>query len=262
MQSNKIFIMSKNVSIDGLNVRYEDVGCGDCIILLHGWGCNLEIFKQLQNVLSPSFRVISLDFPGFGKSDVPQEVWGVNEYTCFFEKFVERLQVKNFALLGHSFGGRVSILYASRNINLKKLILVDAAGIKPKRTLEYYIKVYSFKMMKRVLSVFLSQKRFNEVLDSYRKKVGSSDYNNVNGTMRAIFTKIVNEDLKSVLPMIKVPTLLIWGKADTATPIQDAYLMEKLIPDAGLVEFENIGHYSFLEKAFEIQVVIDNFLKH
>lgn len=254
--------MLKNILIDGLNVQYEEAGSGYCIILLHGWGCSLDIFKQLQSTLSVNFRVISIDFPGFGKSDVPGEVWGVYEYTIFFEKFVATLQLKGFALLGHSFGGRVAIVYASRNKNLDKLILVDSAGIKPKRSFKYYIKVYSFKMVKNILSVFLPQKYFTAVIDRYRKKVGSSDYNNVSGMMRAIFTKVVNEDLKLELSCIKVPTLLIWGKADTATPIQDAYLMNKLIPDSGLVEFEDVGHYSFLEKAFDVQVIIDNFLKH
>ena len=79
--------------------------------------------------------------------------------------------------------------------------------------------------------------------------------------MRAILSKVVNEDLKSVMPQISCPTLLVWGKNDTATPLKDAQIMEKLIPDAGLVAFDGVGHYSFLENPYQFAAVLKSFLK-
>lgn len=73
--------------------------------------------------------------------------------------------------------------------------------------------------------------------------------------------KVVNEDLKAVLPKIQCPVLLLWGKNDTATPLRDAHIMEKLIPDAGLVVFDDAGHYSFLDKPYEFNTVLQNFLQ-
>ena len=80
--------------------------------------------------------------------------------------------------------------------------------------------------------------------------------------MRAILSKCVNEDLKHVMPLIKAPTLLIWGENDTATPLSDAKTMEKLIPDAGLVSFPGCGHYSFLDNPVGYKAVIKEFLKN
>ena len=72
---------------------------------------------------------------------------------------------------------------------------------------------------------------------------------------------VVNEDLKDLLPNIKQSTLLIWGTADTATPLSDAKLMEQLLPDAGLAEIPGVGHYSFLENPALFNAIISSFLK-
>ena len=79
--------------------------------------------------------------------------------------------------------------------------------------------------------------------------------------MRAILSKVVNEDLKNVMPLIKAPTLLIWGENDTATPLKDAKIMEKIIPNAGLVSFPGCGHYSFLDNPMGFSAVLQSFLK-
>lgn len=254
--------MIKNIQIKDINLRYKDSGEGECIIFLHGWGCNLDIFQNIHSALEKDFRVITIDFPGFGESTPPPTVWGVYEYTDFLEEFIRELQIENPILVGHSFGGRVAIVYASRNTNLRKIILVDAAGVKPRRSLKYYVKVYSFKCMKHLAKLLLSKEKSEEFINSYRKKSGSDDYNNANGIIRRIFVKVVNEDLKAEMPKIKVPTLLFWGKADTATPLRDAQIMNKLIPDSGLVAFDNVGHYSFLERPYDFEAVIKNFLTH
>lgn len=93
-----------------------------------------------------------------------------------------------------------------------------------------------------------------------RNKRGSSDYANSTPTMKAVLSKVVNEDLCHLMPKIEAPTLLIWGKEDTATPLSDAKKMEKLIPDAGLVAFEDCGHYSFLDNRPGFTAVLDNFI--
>jgi len=184
----------------------------------------------------------------------------VEEYTQMLEAFIKDENIEAPILIGHSFGGRVSILYASRN-KTHKVILVDAAGIKPKRPLKYYLKVYSFKLWKKVLPLVIGKKQAEKTIESYRRKSGSADYNALTGIMRNIMVKVVNEDLKAVLPKIQCPVLLLWGKNDTATPLRDARIMEKLIPDAGLVVFDDAGHYSFLDKPYEFNTVLQNFLQ-
>ena len=116
--------------------------------------------------------------------------------------------------------------------------------------------------MKHIVLALYGKEKGETMLNKIRAKKGSSDYSNSTPKMRAILSKVVNEDLKHVMPSIKCPTLLIWGEKDTATPIGDAKIMEKLIPDAGLVSFPNAGHYSFLDNAYQYQAVLRSFLKN
>jgi pimeloyl-ACP methyl ester carboxylesterase len=246
------------ILIEGLKVSYSTEGNGDDIILLHGWACNKDIFNSFLDRLALHFRVCSIDLPGFGQSDPPPTAWGVEEYTSMLEKFVAELDIKNPVLLGHSFGGRISILFASRN-SVNKVLLVDSAGIRPRRTLRYHIKVCSFKAMKRLLPLLMGRKRANERIEAYRKRAGSSDYKAAEGIMRNVLIKTVNEDLRYAMPRIKAPTLLVWGVNDTATPLADAETMKRLIPDSGLVKLRG-GHYSFLDDPATFRAVLDSFL--
>ena len=245
----------KNIKVN-INVQGE----GDPILLLHGWGCSNEIFRDIQQTLSQSYTTYNFDFPGFGASDEPETIWGTEDYTAMVEQFVTDNNIKSPALVGHSFGGRISIIYASRN-DVSRVVLVDAAGIKPKRPFKYYWKVYTFKTLKWLCNTILPKDKAQAIIDKRRKGAGSNDYNNASPMMRAILSKVVNEDLTNLLPKIKAPTLLFWGNMDTATPISDAKTMERLIPDAGLVVAHGTGHFSFLENAGLFTAVMKNFFK-
>lgn len=247
--------------IQNLNINCEITGAerGKELILLHGWGSNLQVFKPLAIELEKNFKVYNLDFPGFGESSPPESVWGVEEYTVFLESFVAKFKISNPIIVGHSFGGRVAIVYASRN-SVNKLILIDSAGVKPKRSLKYYAKIYSFKLYKNLLPFIVGQKKAEERIERRRAKAGSSDYSSAVGVMRNILVKVVNEDLKHLMPKIDASTLLIWGENDTATPVSDARIMERLIKDSGVVVLKDAGHFSFLDRAYDVNLIIDSFL--
>ena len=251
--------MKKTIQLSGLNFHYTVQGEGAPIILMHGWGCNLTTLQSVEKVAMENHKVYNVDFPGFGESHEPSQVWGVEEYTQLIEQFVKAENIENPILLGHSFGGRVGILYSSRN-KVNKLILVDAAGVKPRRSLKYYFKVYTYKLGKKLMPLMYGKERAQQRIEAMRAKRGSSDYNNASPMMRAILSKVVNEDLKDKMPLIKAPTLLIWGENDTATPLRDAKIMERLIPNAGLVSFPGCGHYSFLDNPFQFAAVLRSFL--
>lgn len=251
--------MEKNVLIKGLKFHYTVRGSGAPLILMHGWGCNLTTLASIENVAKDSHTVYNIDFPGFGDSQEPSTIWGVEEYTQLIEEFVKLENIENPILLGHSFGGRVGILYSSRN-KVDKLILVDAAGVKPHRSLKYYFKVYTYKLGKRLMPLIYGKKKAQERIEEMRARRGSSDYNNATTVMRAILSRVVNEDLKHCMPLIKAPTLLVWGENDTATPLSDAKTMGKLIPNAGLVSFPGCGHYSFLDNPIQFAAVLRSFL--
>lgn len=253
--------MENRIEIDGVSLRYDREGNGPrAVIVMHGWGCKASTVAVLADAASgDGTTVYNLDLPGFGGSSEPSEVWGIERYTALLEEFVRRLGLKDPVLIGHSFGGRMAILYASRN-PVSKLILVDAAGIKPRRTMKYYIKVYSFKTARRMLPYLVGRMRADEIIERWRGKAGSSDYAAASPRMRAIMSRVVNEDLSDCLAKIKAPTLLIWGEKDTATPMRDARKMERLIPDAGLVSYPEAGHFSFLDRPGQTAAVIKSFI--
>lgn len=252
--------MEQEIIIDGMKLFYEESGPegAPAILLMHGWGCDHTTVRSVAAVLEQKMRVINVDLPGHGKSDEPPTIWGVEEFTQLMEKFISAKKLDNISLAGHSFGGRISLLFASRN-NVDKVLLIDAAGIKPRRSLNYYRKVYSYKIVKNLLLFFLGKNKGTKAVEKWRKGKGSADYQNSSPLMKGVMSKCVNEDLKSVMPDIKAPTLLVWGENDTATPISDAKTMERLIPDAGLVAFPGCGHYSFLDNPGGFKAVVKSF---
>lgn len=245
--------------VDGVTLHAEVSGSGAPLILMHGWGCDHTTVRSIAATAALTNRVYNIDFPGFGKSPEPDEVWDIYRYTKLIEDFCRQQGLERPVLVGHSFGGRVAILMASRT-PVSKVVLVDAAGIKPRRSLSYYYKVYSFKAAKALAGLVLGKEGAQKRIDAMRAKRGSSDYAQATPKMRAIMSKVVNQDLTDRLSLIKAPTLLIWGENDTATPVADARKMVKLIPDAGLVSFARCGHYSFLDNPGQFRAVLSSFL--
>ncbi len=252
-------------TVDGLKINYIVEGEGELVVLLHGWGANITLFDNLIHLMSTKYKVLAMDMPGFGASDEPKEIWNVDNYADFVIDFVKDFaENENVTFLGHSFGGRVIFKINAREnlpFKIKKLILVDAAGVKPKKTFKQKVKQAVYKFTKKILTSKLFTKLFPNAMDNLRKKNGSADYLAASPTMRQVLVKVVNEDLTHLFPLVTVPTLLIWGRNDTATPVSDAELMEKQMKDAGLVVLENCGHYSFLEQQYTFNRVISSFMK-
>lgn len=244
-------------------INYEVLGEGNPIILLHGWLTTLETMRPLANNLSQNFKVYLVDVVGFGKSDIPEHPLKSDDFGEFLKIFMENLKIDNPILIGHSNGGRIIINAVGRGIiKAKKIVLIDSAGLKPKRKIWYYLKVAFFKTGKFILNLLPNTTNIKKFKEKLRSKVGSSDYKASNPVLKETMKIILNEDLSHLLPKISVPTLLIWGSLDTATPITDARKMEKLIPDCGLVEYQGGSHFSYLENLNNCNLVLNEFLKN
>lgn len=251
--------MKQFIDIEDIKLCYEVQGEGEPVLILHGWGCSKDTVQSITEHIAKTHRAYALDMPGFGETPPPNEIFGIEQYTQVVEKFCRKLNIENPILIGHSFGGRISILFSSRN-QTSKVMLVDAAGIVPKRTLKYHIKVRSYKIYKKLLPLFVGKQEAERRIEERRNRSGSADYRAAQGIMRAVFVKIVNEDLKYVMPKIKAPTLMIWGELDTATPLSDARTMEKLIKGSGVAVMKGCGHYSFLDNPRQFFAIVDAFL--
>lgn len=250
-----------DITLQGLSIHYEQMGQGEDILLLHGWGSSLEAFRFLAQRMARQYRVTALDFPGFGKSDMPKSPWCVEDYAALTLQFIETLQLQNPILVGHSFGGRVILkLCGTGRVAPKKIILLDAAGIRHAPSLKTKVRTRLFKAAKWCLTRRPWKKACGPALEKLRSYFGSADYNNAPPIMRQTLVRVVNEDLSSMLPAITASTLLIYGEQDTATPVTDAQLMEQNIPDAGLCVIPDAGHWAFVEKPGHVAAIIDSFL--
>ncbi len=253
-----------DITIHNRKVHYVDEGSGPVVLILHGWGAKAETYRLIINHLSERCRVIAPDLPGFGDSEEPPEAWDVDQYVDFVFDFVKAIQLENpCTVMGHSNGGRILIKLLSRDncpLAVSKAVLIDSAGLKAKHGVGWYVRVYSYKAMKKVLLCKPMKFLFPKAVEKAQGKFGSEDYRNASPLMREIMVKLLNEDLEAYLPKIAVPTLLIWGDLDTATPLSDGKKMEQLIPDAGLVVLEGTGHFSFAEKWGQCRAVLDSFV--
>lgn len=252
------------IKVKQISVNYIDQGGGDVILLLHGWGSNITLFKGIIETLSSEHRVIAPDMPGFGKTAEPPEPWCVDDYVDFVMEFLKQLQIREFSVIVHSFGGRVLFkMNARENLPyaIRKAVLIDSAGIMPKKTLKQKASLRLYKMASRIMGTKILHFLYPDAVEDMRKKRGSADYNNATPIMRATLVKVVNEDLSPLIGKLSCPTLLIWGDKDTATPIEDAKAMEAWIGDAGLVVCEGAGHYSFLEQPAKVHGALRAFFR-
>ena len=249
------------ITINNKRINYEVEGEGKPVILLHGWLASLETMKPLQNHLSKYFKVYNVDIIGFGKSELPDNPMNTNGYGDFLNSFINTLKIENPILIGHSNGGRTILNYAGRNLGkINKIVLIDSAGIKPKRKPSYYFKIYTFKLVKN--TVKLLPKKCDKLREKALSKFGSSDYKSSPEVLRKTMNIILNEDQRKIMPNINVPTLMIWGDKDTATPLEDAKKMEKLIPNSGIAVLEGAGHFSYLDRLNQCLLILDEFFKN
>lgn len=256
-----------NLMIDNYNINYKITGNGEnALVILQGWGTDLSIYDSVAECINDKYKVIQLDFPGFGSSDEPNEAWSVDDYADFFVKFmeviIEKIEIKKFSLLGHSYGGRVIIKLATREalpFTIDKIVLLDSAGILPKKTARQIRKIKIYKLLKKIIETGIPEKICPELIEDWKSRQGSADYRGASPIMRKALVKAVNEDLTDLLPHIKEETLLIWGELDDATPLSDGKLMEDLIPNAGLAVIKGAGHYCFLEEPHIFKKIMEAF---
>ncbi|MDD6878705.1 MAG: alpha/beta hydrolase [bacterium] len=244
------------------SVYYEKHGKGkNVILILPGWGDNRRTFDNIIKSLEKNNTIYIFDYPGFGKSDIPNKDLDIYDYSKIIINFLEEKSIKNPIIIGHSFGGRIVItLSGYYNIKFDKIILISAAGIKPHKSLYKKIKEKIYKLLKKIAKILPKKKK-----EIYLKKLinifGSNDYKSIPHTLHKTFINIVNKDLTDYLSKINDEVLLIWGEKDSDTPLSDGKKMNKLIKESGLVIIKNAHHFCYLEYSKYIIKILKTYLK-
>ncbi len=242
--------MNNNLQYDLDQLEVKRIGSGSSpILLLHGWGGNCDTLNSIGSPLAQHREVWSVSLPGFGNSPEPPMGWGTWDYVELIKAWIDRHQYESVDIIAHSFGGRVTIGLASRYPeSIRKIILMSSAGLRVRHSRRVQLKIKLAWILK-----LLSNNIHGSVgkrINSYRSRLGSTDWKSSSPVMRAVMAKVLSqdEDLTNSLPKIKASTLLLWGEKDTATPVELAKRMVGLMPHAQLVIFRNAGHYVFLDR--------------
>ena len=186
-----------------------------------------------------------VDLYGFGKTPHPDHPLTIEDYAVGVEELIEETGGGDVVLIGHSFGGRIAMRVASRRECVKGLVLVDSAGIIPRRGLRYYLSVGVYKLKKKLGARSLPQ--------------GSEDYRALVGPMRKTFVNVVNESSEKDAKKIVAPTLLIWGEKDRDTPLYMCRKLHRLILSSEVVVLGGAGHFAYLERAAEVARIVRAF---
>lgn len=237
-------------------VYFEKTGNGNPIILLHGWAASSTIFESITNILKTKYTIYVIDLPGFGKSEEPDKPYNLDDYVDLLYQFIIDLDIYNPILLGHSFGGRIAIKFASL-YNVSKLILVDSAGLKQKNFIKTKTKILLYKLKKKYYKITKNVIKYNDLLINS----GSTDYKEASVIMKKILVNVTNEYLDKYLKDITCDTLIIWGKKDDVTPYYNAIKLKKKIKNAGLVTLEGVGHFPFIESKKTFNKILKSYLE-
>lgn len=225
------------------------------IIFLHGWRSQGMVWKNIaENDFFNSYNCYLLDLPGFGGSLAPSETFNLAKYGGLIKTFIDKLNLVEVILVGHSFGGRVAVWLSANDNRIVKLIVVDGAGIIANR-----FKSVIYKIIAIVTKPFFMLPGIKNLRPKVYELIGSEDYL-ATPELTNTYRNIIADDVKKYLPKIKQPTLLVWGDKDLDTPIRYAEIFKSQIKNSKLAVLTGAGHFSFLDKPQEFCREVENFL--
>lgn len=214
----------------------------DChAVLLHGWGATRESLRGIAVLLQNTHRVHLIDLPGFGDAPMPPLDWGTVQYAALVEQYVLTHAPGSVVLLGHSFGGRVSVRLASRRVaQVRGLVLMAVPGLPLTGLSRTALRRISVRWLRKVFVAFGPMVGASP-LAWHTKRFGSTDYLAA-GELRPVFVRVVNEDLTEAARAVECPALLVWGDDDRETPLWLAYRYRELLGGSGKATLVVLPH--------------------
>ena len=238
---------------ENVEIYYETSKIGEAdtpLVFLHGWGGSTKSFEYFAKEMSKFRTCVIVDFPPFGKSGIFDIAWDVNKYAKCVLEVLKEFKTEKCDIVAHSFGGRVAIELAGKYNICRRLLLTGCAGINQKSfKTKFKIGLYKFKK-------FLCKCGF--LSKSKLLKMGSEDYKNLSPVMKQTFQNIVNYDERYLFENISCPTLLVWGKKDTATPFRWTKIFKKHIKDCEVITLSG-DHFAYLQNSREFLKIMQSF---
>lgn len=248
------------VVIDTLLTHYETEGTGKLVVILHGWGDSSDGFKRLQKSLAQRHKVTVLDLPGFGKTQAPHQVWGLDDYAVFVAHFLKKIDAGPVkTLVGHSNGGAIVIRgLAKGTLRADRLVLIASAGIRGVYKGRVKVLRYITKAGK-ALTMPLPNSIKRRLRQKVYKTIGSDML--VAEHLQETFKKVISDDVRLDARKLLLPTLLLYGEDDTETPVWYGETFHELITGSTLTVLPNAGHFVHLDRAADAERLIGEFVR-
>ncbi|MDP2314111.1 MAG: alpha/beta hydrolase [Pseudomonadota bacterium] len=221
-------------------------GSTRALVFMHGWGQTHASMLPMAELLGAVGTRYVLDLPGFGVSEAPPIEWDTFAYARRILAWLDERGIAQADLVGHSFGGRVSVqMGAHYPDRVRSIVLIGAAGLRPKRSFRQRARVVFSRWLGKLARMLPAALR--EPLLRWREgKFGSPDFRAAKEPLRSILSRVVAEDLQEQARQVRAPTFLLWGREDDQTPVDMAERYKSLIAGAELVVLEGQGHFPFL----------------
>jgi pimeloyl-ACP methyl ester carboxylesterase len=246
------------VVVDSLLTQYETLGTGKLVVLLHGWGDSAKGLQGLQRALAKKFQVVAVDLPGFGGTEAPEGIWGLDDYAVFVAHFLQKIGAKKVhMLIGHSNGGAIAVRGLARDIlQADKLALLASAGIRG----EYKGRVKALRILTKAGKAFTTPLP-KSVKQKLRKKVYATVGSDmlVAEHLQETFKKVVTDDIREDARSISQPTLLVYGEDDESTPVKFGELLHENIDGSTLEILPGAGHFVHIDRPEPVIKAIEEF---
>ena len=255
--------------VGGLRARYADRGFGDSVVLLlHGFGGDLDNWMFNLDSLAEKHRVLALDLPGHGQSVKTNVDPSLSGMATFVRKFLDGLSVSSVHVVGHSMGGAIAMQLASDSPEtVKSLGLICSAGLGPDINSDYlrgFVEAQSQQELKLVLQqLFADESLVN--LQLVNDLLNYKRIDGVEATLNALSETLISAGEQTFLTdnivASGIPVLVIWGKQDRIIPVSHAQNYSAAGGSCVEVEiFDSAGHMVQMEKAYEVNRSLLNFL--
>jgi pimeloyl-ACP methyl ester carboxylesterase len=246
------------IVVDQLLTTYQLAGDGKLVVLLHGWGDSSKGSAALQTALSKKYQMLAIDLPGFGGTQAPAGEWGLDDYAGFVAAVLVKLSLKPYAIIGHSNGGAIAIRgLALGSLSAQKLVLLASAGVRNQYNGRKKVLQLAAKTGK-ALTKPLPQRVQNKLRAKAYQTIGSDML--VAEHMQQTFKKIVTDDVQADAKHIDIPTLLVYGYDDTATPVHYGELLQAAIGHSELHVVPAAGHFVHLDQPQIVSSLVKEFL--
>lgn len=260
----------------GGELHYTDEGQGIPVIMVHGYGGSYRNWQKLNDSLKSQYRVIRLDLPGFGLSDLPgakeEKIDFLKLYSDYFTFMLDTLHIDSVYMIGNSMGGMMSWNATLQHPDkVKKLVLIGSAGYELEKIAQGVSKLMNIPGMGLVyakgMPLSMSEGGARKVYAdtskiNYKEVANNNKLWNREGNLEAAYRLMQSHQFpdSARIKDITVPTLILWGRNDRIVPVEHAYKFQRDIKGAQLLIIDTCGHVPMIERPTETTAAIRKFL--